>query len=57
MSYYKTIDGIKYDGELLELADKLIVEMSFGVDQLLKLFILRVIYLMMKSDLLKPIWP
>jgi len=24
MSYYKTIDGIKYDGELLELADKLI---------------------------------
>lgn len=23
MSYYKTIDGNKYDGELIELADKL----------------------------------
>lgn len=23
MSYYKTIDGKKYDGELIELADKL----------------------------------
>ncbi len=23
MSYYKTIDGVKYDGELIELADKL----------------------------------
>lgn len=23
MSYYKTIDGVKYDGELLELAEKL----------------------------------
>ncbi|HAP69059.1 MAG TPA: cell envelope biogenesis protein OmpA, partial [Flavobacteriales bacterium] len=23
MGYYKTIDGNKYDGELLELADKL----------------------------------
>lgn len=23
MGYYKTIDGVKYDGELIELADKL----------------------------------
>lgn len=23
MSYYKTIEGIKYDGELIDLADKL----------------------------------
>lgn len=23
MSYYKTIDGVKYDGEIIELADKL----------------------------------
>lgn len=23
MGYYKTIDGVKYDGEVLELADKL----------------------------------
>lgn len=23
MAYYKTIDGVKYDGELIELADKL----------------------------------
>lgn len=23
MGYYKTIDGVKYDGELLELAEKL----------------------------------
>jgi hypothetical protein len=23
MSYYKTIDGVKYDGELIELAEKL----------------------------------
>lgn len=30
MSYYKTIDGIKYDGELLELADKLIAGSGDG---------------------------
>ena len=23
MSYYKTIDGVKYDGEIIELAEKL----------------------------------
>jgi hypothetical protein len=30
MTYYKTIDGVKYDKELLELADKLIAGAGDG---------------------------
>jgi hypothetical protein len=30
MSYYKTIDGVKYDGKLIELADKLILGAGDG---------------------------
>ena len=30
MGYYKTIDGEKYDGELIELADKLTTGAGYG---------------------------
>ena len=41
MSYYKTIDGKKYDGQLLELADKMVQGAGDGrisVDDAKKLY-------------------